>query len=206
MLWMSLLLSARIEVYEADSEESLHRVEEAADKGAEKLRACGWGWASMRVVVDARGTTVEDTRGSSKDYIDCVSGEVTGWYVLVVEGSARLLVEANQVTPDARLDRELTVTVVKAEGVEPAALQLLIEQHESAWSACQVYIAGDVDYTKIEVSFDQKDGRFHAWASLPGPMGRCVEREVEPWKLAEGSGKLRLEYGKQGSLDSLLGP
>ena len=160
----------------------------------------------MRVVVDARGTTVEDTRGSSKDYIDCVSREVTTWYVLMVEGSARLLIEANQLSPEARKDRELKVTVLKAEGVEGEALQPLIEQHRAAWSACQIHIAGDVEYTKLEVSFEQREGQFHAWASVPGPMGRCVEREVATWRLAEGSAVLRLEYGKEPSLDALLGP
>lgn len=206
MLFASLVLGARIDVHDGTSEDVVRELGEAADAGSQDIRGCGWGWAAMRVVVDGRGTTVEQPRGSSEVYVACVTTIVTGWRVMVVDGEAMLFVEANQEDPAARSDRQVLVTVLRSEGVEAEALKPLIAAHQEAIGACQTLMAGDTDYSTVEVSFGQREGSYRAWANVPGPMGRCVEREVEAWKLSEGSGKIRVQYGKEPSINSLLGP
>ena len=86
MLWMSLALAARIETYDASSSEMVNALAEAGDAGAADIRACGWGWASMDITVDGRGTTVSRVNGSSDPYTACVTARVSSWDVMVLDG------------------------------------------------------------------------------------------------------------------------
>jgi hypothetical protein len=207
MLWMGLALAARIDVHDASSGKMIEALTTAADSGSESIRGCGWGWASMRVTVDGRGTTVAAGRGSSDAFIACVSKEVTSWDVMVLDGTAMIFVEANQERPESRKDREMKVVVLKVTGVEADALAPLIETHREAMYACQSMLPGDADHSEIKVKFGPRDDGYTAWAEVPGPFGRCVEREVEAWPLDESvSGEIKVEFGKEPSINSLLGP
>ena len=207
MLWLGLALAARIDVHDASTGEMIEALSTAADSGSDAIRGCGWGWASMRVTVDARGTTVAAKRGSTDVYVACVSTEVSSWDVTVLDGSAMIFVEANQERPASRKDRDMSVVVLQAKGVEADAVALLIEAHRDAMNACQSLLPGDADHSAIKVKFGPRDGGYTAWAEVPGPFGRCVEREVEAWPLDERvSGEIKVEFGKEPSINSILGP
>ena len=207
MLWMSLALAARIEVYDASSSQMVQAVAEAGDAGAGEIRACGWGWASMDITVDGRGTTVSKLKGSSDEYTACVVAGVTSWEVMVLDGTARLFVEANQDNPAARMDRPLTVSVLKVTGLEEEGLETLIEPLTPALNDCQALITGDSDFVRVKITMGPRESGWTAFSDAPGPVGRCVEREFQALRMDDSvSAKVQVDYGKEPSINSLLGP
>jgi len=207
MLWMSLALAARIEVYEASSSKMVQALAEAGDAGAGDIRDCGWGWASMDVTVDGRGTTVSGVKGNSDEYMACVTTRVTAWDVMVLDGTARLFVEANQDNPAARMDRPMTVSVLTVEGLEEEGLETLIAPRTAALNDCQTLITGDSDFVRVKITMGPRANGWTAFSDAPGPVGRCVEREFQSLRLDESmSAKVQVDYGKEPSINSLLGP
>ena len=207
MLWMSLALAARIETYDASSSEMVEALAEAGDAGAADIRACGWGWASMDVTVDGRGTTVSRVNGSTDSYTACVTARVRSWDVMVLDGTARLFVEANQDNPAARKDRPLTVSVLSVKGLEEESLEALIQPRVPALNECQALITGDSDFARVKITMGPRENGWTAFSDVPGPVGRCVEREFQALRMDESvSAKVQLDFGKEPSINSLLGP